>query len=57
MKTPIFTGAAVAIVTPFTEDGVDFPKLAELIEFHIKTPQSIIIECGVFLVTNTYYYS
>ncbi len=46
MKTPIFTGAAVAIVTPFTEDGVDFPKLAELIEFHIKNHTDAIVICG-----------
>ena len=32
MKEPIFTGSAVAIVTPFTETGVDFDKLEELIE-------------------------
>ncbi len=46
MKTPIFTGAAVAIVTPFTEDGVDFPKLAELIEYHIENNTDAIVICG-----------
>lgn len=46
MKTPIFTGAAVAIVTPFTENGVDFPKLAELIEFHIANKTDAIVICG-----------
>lgn len=46
MKTPIFTGSAVAIVTPFTENGVDFPKLEELIEFHIKNNTDAIVICG-----------
>lgn len=27
MKDIIFTGAAVAIVTPFTEDGINFSEL------------------------------
>lgn len=46
MKTPIFTGSAVAIVTPFTENGVDFPKLAELIEYHIENQTDCIVICG-----------
>ncbi len=46
MKTPVFTGSAVALVTPFTENGVDYPKLAELIEFHIENSTDAIIVCG-----------
>ena len=46
MKTPIFTGSAVAIVTPFTETGVDFAKLAELIEYHIANETDCIVICG-----------
>lgn len=46
MKTPIFTGSAVAIVTPFTESGVDYAKLAELIEFHIANHTDAIVICG-----------
>lgn len=46
MKTPIFTGSAVAIITPFTENGVDFPKLAELIEYHIENQTDCIVICG-----------
>ena len=31
----IFTGAGVAIVTPFNEDGsINYDRLDELIEFH-----------------------
>ena len=42
-KETIFTGSGVAIVTPFTKDGIDFDKLAELIDWQIenKTQQEI----------------
>lgn len=46
MREPIFTGAGVAIVTPFTENGVNFSKLEELIEFQIKEGIDSIIICG-----------
>jgi 4-hydroxy-tetrahydrodipicolinate synthase len=43
----IFKGSGVAIVTPFTpEDGVDFIKLGELIEWHIAEKTDAIIICG-----------
>ena len=46
MTKPIFTGSGVAIVTPFTNEGVDFNKLEELIEFQIKEGTDAIIICG-----------
>jgi 4-hydroxy-tetrahydrodipicolinate synthase len=46
MKKCIFTGSGVAIVTPFTDDGVDFEKLGELIEFQISEKTDAIIICG-----------
>lgn len=46
MKNPIFTGSGVAIVTPFTDDGVDYAKLEELIEYQIKEGTDAIIVCG-----------
>lgn len=42
----IFVGSAVAIVTPFTESGVDLEKLKELIEWHIKSSTDAIVICG-----------
>ena len=42
MKTPIFTGACVAIVTPYHENGIDFDKLGELIELQIAGGTSAI---------------
>lgn len=46
MKKCIFTGSGVAIVTPFTDDGVDYDKLGELIEFQIKEKTDAIVICG-----------
>ena len=42
MKTPVFTGSSVAIVTPFREGKVDYKKLGELIDFHIAAGTSAI---------------
>ncbi len=43
----IFTGAGVAIITPFHEDGsVNYDKLDELIEFHCENGTDSIIICG-----------
>ena len=43
----VFTGAGVAIVTPFKENGaVDYEKFAELIEFQIAEGTDAIIVCG-----------
>jgi 4-hydroxy-tetrahydrodipicolinate synthase len=42
----IFTGSAVAIITPFTNYGVDFRKLEELIEWHIEKNTDAIVICG-----------
>ena len=46
MKKLLFAGSGVAIVTPFTEDGIDFKKLGELIEFQINEKTDAIIICG-----------
>lgn len=46
MKTPVFTGSAVAIVTPFTDKGINFEKLSELCEFHIKNKTDAILVAG-----------
>lgn len=42
----IFQGSAVAIVTPFTKSGVNFEKLAELLEWQIKEGTDAIVICG-----------
>ena len=45
-KTPIFTGSCTAIVTPYLENGVDYEKYAELIDFQYAGGTSAILVCG-----------
>ncbi len=45
-KTTIFTGAAVAIVTPFKNNGIDYESLAALIERQIENSTDAIVICG-----------
>lgn len=47
MKKPVFTGASVALVTPFRDDySVDYAKLEELIELQIAGGTNCITICG-----------
>lgn len=46
MRKALFIGSATAIVTPFTEDGVNYPALAEFIEFQISNGTDAIVVCG-----------
>ena len=41
----LFKGSAVALVTPFTQDGVDFKKLGELVEYHIENNTDDLVVC------------
>ncbi|MHC4138310.1 MAG: 4-hydroxy-tetrahydrodipicolinate synthase [Planctomycetota bacterium] len=42
----MFTGSIVAMVTPFKNGIVDYDKLGELVEYHIKNGTNAIIPCG-----------
>ena len=43
----IFTGSAVALVTPFKEDGaVDYEQLKSLVEYHAANETDAIVICG-----------
>lgn len=47
MKTPLFTGSSVAIVTPMHADGsVNYEMLSQLIELQIQGGTSAITICG-----------
>ena len=47
MSKPVFVGAAVAIVTPFYENGgINFDELKKLIEFQIAEGIDSIVICG-----------
>lgn len=42
----LFAGAGVAIVTPFSDGKVDFPALAQLIDWQISQEIDAIVVCG-----------
>ena len=47
MKQPIFTGAGVAIITPFTTDNkVNYPALKTILEYQIEHGTDAIVICG-----------
>lgn len=46
MGKPIFVGSAPAVVTPFTDKGVDYQAFANLIEFLIKGGSDALVICG-----------
>lgn len=47
MKTEtLFQGAATALITPLTADGVDYPKMKELLEWQIAEGISALVICG-----------
>lgn len=46
MKKVIFKGCGTAIVTPFTDNGINFDEFKKLIEFQIRESVDAIIVCG-----------
>lgn len=42
----LFEGSGVALVTPYTESGIDYEKLGELIDWQIENKTDAIIICG-----------
>lgn len=46
MKKTIFTGAATAIVTPMTANGVDYDNFGRLIDWQIEQGIDAIVVCG-----------
>ena len=47
MKNPIFTGAGVAIITPFKSTGeVNYEEFGRIIDYQIAHGTDAIIICG-----------
>lgn len=46
MKTPIFEGMATAIITPLTENGIDYEAFARLIDWQIEKGINGLVVCG-----------
>ena len=45
-KNPIFRGAATALVTPLTENGVDYAAFEKLINWQIESGIDALVICG-----------
>ncbi|MBR5156330.1 MAG: 4-hydroxy-tetrahydrodipicolinate synthase [Clostridia bacterium] len=45
-KKTVFTGAGVAIVTPFNDSGIDYDAFRGIIEYQIANKTDAIIVCG-----------
>ena len=46
MSQPLFRGSGVALVTPMTPSGIDFPALERLIEWHIASGTDALVVCA-----------
>lgn len=46
MKNRVFTGAATAIITPLTEDGIDYAEFGRLIDWQIENGIDAIVTVG-----------
>ena len=46
MKQPLFTGSAVAIVTPFQNEAVDYDALGRMLRFQLSSGTDAVVVCG-----------
>ena len=46
MSQSLFRGSGVALVTPMTPSGIDFPALERLIEWHIASGTDALVVCA-----------
>jgi 4-hydroxy-tetrahydrodipicolinate synthase len=46
LKKSLFIGCGTALVTPFTNDGINFEELKKLLEFQVEQGADSIIICG-----------
>ena len=45
-QTSIFQGVATALITPVSENGVDYPAFQKLIEWQIQEGINALVICG-----------
>lgn len=46
MKKTVFTGSATALITPFSDNGVDFESFGKLIDWQIEQGTDALVVCG-----------
>lgn len=45
-KQTVFTGSAVALITPFNDKGVDYDSFGALIDWHLQKKTDALVICG-----------
>jgi len=46
MKNPVFQGIATALITPLTENGIDYDQFARLVDWQIESGINALVVCG-----------
>ncbi len=46
MKTPVFTGSCTALITPYTEEGIDYARLKRNLDYQYENGTSAVVVCG-----------
>lgn len=46
MKRPVFQGACTAMITPFTEDGIDFTRMGKLLDLQAENRIAAVVIAG-----------
>lgn len=46
VKQPVFQGSCTALVTPFTESGIDYARLKQNLEFQYENGIAAVVVCG-----------
>ena len=45
-KTPLFQGSCTAIVTPYSEQGIDYERLKKNLDYQYESGTAAIVVCG-----------
>ena len=45
-KSPIFSGSCTAIITPYTESGIDYARLKRNLDFQYENGTAAVVVCG-----------
>ena len=46
LKTPVFKGSCTAIVTPFSESGIDYERFRQALDFQYENGTAAVVVCG-----------
>ncbi len=46
VKVPVFEGSCTAVITPYTESGIDYSRLKKNLDFQFENGSAAIVICG-----------